>query len=417
MRSRFASILAVVAVLAVLFASATPIAEGRGGGRRWWRRWWRRRLRGGGGGSMSRPRVASGSCSRPSGGAVTPARPVGSQLLRGPRREDPAIRVRPVASLRPRRPVRRRRPAQQPSTGGRVPSLRSTRPSAGSVRRSAGGASQLPSDQQALAAAKPSGRRVAGSSGWRSRHPVAAERRQWRSVPVAAAVTRPGGGVADRPGAGAATRPGTAMSGISSASLAEPLPVERLANRAEPASGTTDPEIGGRGCRRRTAVRTGWPERPQQRDNWSERSQNRNEQWNQRVDNRNESWNQRQDNRQQRRDDFQQNRDDRWNNLENARRTARTGATRTARTGRTIARTCGTTAATAPTKSGTTPAISTTTVFDDRWWGRCRLGLRLRQLLSRQSLVVVETRHLGGGHLFRLCRRAAAGLYRLRHDT
>jgi hypothetical protein len=59
--------------------------------------------------------------------------------------------------------------------------------------------------------------------------------------------------------------------------------------------------------------------RPEQRPDWSERSQNRNDQWQQRVDSRHDAWNQRADQRQQTRNDFQQNRDERWNNLEGAR--------------------------------------------------------------------------------------------------
>jgi hypothetical protein len=61
------------------------------------------------------------------------------------------------------------------------------------------------------------------------------------------------------------------------------------------------------------------PVRPEERSNWGEWSQNRNDQWQQRVDSRNEAWNQRAENRQQARNDFQQNRDERWNNLESAR--------------------------------------------------------------------------------------------------
>jgi hypothetical protein len=61
------------------------------------------------------------------------------------------------------------------------------------------------------------------------------------------------------------------------------------------------------------------PVQPEQRPNWGERSQGRNEQWNQRVDSRNDAWNQRSDNRTQARNDFQQNRDERWNNLDTAR--------------------------------------------------------------------------------------------------
>jgi hypothetical protein len=65
--------------------------------------------------------------------------------------------------------------------------------------------------------------------------------------------------------------------------------------------------------------RGGLGQRPQDRADWSERSQNRNENWNQRVDNRREGMDQRNENRQQRRDDFSNNRDERWDNINNAR--------------------------------------------------------------------------------------------------
>jgi hypothetical protein len=61
------------------------------------------------------------------------------------------------------------------------------------------------------------------------------------------------------------------------------------------------------------------PVRPEQRPNWAERSEGRNEHWQQRVDNRHDAWNQRDDRRQQARNDFQQNREQRWNQLDNAR--------------------------------------------------------------------------------------------------
>ncbi len=61
------------------------------------------------------------------------------------------------------------------------------------------------------------------------------------------------------------------------------------------------------------------PPRPEQRPDWGDRSQGRNEQWQQRVDNRHDAWNQRADHRQQARQDFQNNRDQRWNNLDSAR--------------------------------------------------------------------------------------------------
>jgi hypothetical protein len=61
------------------------------------------------------------------------------------------------------------------------------------------------------------------------------------------------------------------------------------------------------------------PARPEQRPDWSERSQNRNDQWKQRVDTRSDAWDQRADNRTQARSDFQQNREQRWNDLDNKR--------------------------------------------------------------------------------------------------
>jgi hypothetical protein len=57
-------------------------------------------------------------------------------------------------------------------------------------------------------------------------------------------------------------------------------------------------------------------QRPQDRGNWSERSQGRDPKWNERVDNRSESWDKRRENRGDRRDDFQQNREDRWDKLQ-----------------------------------------------------------------------------------------------------
>ncbi len=60
-------------------------------------------------------------------------------------------------------------------------------------------------------------------------------------------------------------------------------------------------------------------QRPEQRENWGERSQNRNDQWNERVDNRNDAWSERSDRRQESRNDFQQNRDERWDKLQGGR--------------------------------------------------------------------------------------------------
>lgn len=60
-------------------------------------------------------------------------------------------------------------------------------------------------------------------------------------------------------------------------------------------------------------------ERPEQRPNWKDWSNGRNENWQQRVDNRSNAWDQRSQNRQQARQDFQNNQDKRWNQIDQAR--------------------------------------------------------------------------------------------------
>ena len=150
---------------------------------------------------------------------------------------------------------------------------------------------------------------------------------------------RPGAGTADRPsqlpanpgaGNGVANRPGTQPGqrpatgarpstgdvgnflGIAGGAAAGGALGGALANRPS----TLPAERPGAGNRPGAGER---PVQPEQRPDWGERSQGRNEQWNQRVDNRNDAWNQRADNRTQARNDFQQNRDQRWNNLDSAR--------------------------------------------------------------------------------------------------
>lgn len=128
---------------------------------------------------------------------------------------------------------------------------------------------------------------------------------------------RPAGG--NRPAQQPSTRPGRNdvgnFLGISAGAGAGAA----LANRPSQLPANR-PGMGDRGgLAGRDRVGTLPAERPQNRGNWAERSEGRNENWNQRVDNRHESWNQRQENRGDRRNDFQQNRDDRWNNLESAR--------------------------------------------------------------------------------------------------
>ncbi len=59
-------------------------------------------------------------------------------------------------------------------------------------------------------------------------------------------------------------------------------------------------------------------DRPQNRPNWGDWSQGRNDNWQQRVNNRSDSWNNWQSQNQQRLNNFQANRDQRWNNLQGA---------------------------------------------------------------------------------------------------
>ena len=113
--------------------------------------------------------------------------------------------------------------------------------------------------------------------------------------------SRPGG-AASRPGAGDVGN----FLGVAEGAAAGGALANRPSQR--PAGG----DRGSLGDRRPA-------ERPQDRANWSERSQNRNDSWQQRVDNRGESWNKWQDNTQQRRDNFQQNRESRWDNLQRGR--------------------------------------------------------------------------------------------------
>jgi hypothetical protein len=60
-------------------------------------------------------------------------------------------------------------------------------------------------------------------------------------------------------------------------------------------------------------------QRPEQRPNWSDWSQNRDDRWQQRVDNRSDAWNNWHQNNQSRLNNFQDNRQQRWDNLQNAR--------------------------------------------------------------------------------------------------
>jgi hypothetical protein len=126
--------------------------------------------------------------------------------------------------------------------------------------------------------------------------------------------TGAGSGIASRPGNQPAQRPsrgdvgnflgiaGGVAGGAGLANRPSQLPAER-------------PGFGGGGIQRPE----GPAQRPEQRPDWAERSQGRNEQWQQRVDNRHDSWNNWQQKNQDRLNNFHNNQQQRWDNLDTAR--------------------------------------------------------------------------------------------------
>ena len=102
----------------------------------------------------------------------------------------------------------------------------------------------------------------------------------------------------------------------------------------------------------------------------------------QRVDNRHDAWNQRAGNRQQTRDDFQQTRDERWNNLEGAREDRQNWRNQNREDWQQHREDLW------DYRGGRAEEIWDNTrdfyddVFDDRWWGACRLGRWLGGPLS-----------------------------------
>jgi hypothetical protein len=158
-------------------------------------------------------------------------------------------------------------------------------------------------------------------------------------------------------------------------------------------------------------------ERPQDRANWSERSQGRDQKWNERVDNRSESWNQRQENRGSRRDDFQQNRDERWDNIQGNREDRQAWRDQNREDWQQHREDMWDYRYDRADEIWDNCRDFYDDCFDDRWWGACGWGVGYVGSLSRQPLVVVAARDLGRSDQFRLCQLAAAsGLCRLRHD-
>jgi hypothetical protein len=173
-------------------------------------------------------------------------------------------------------------------SGGRVPSSGAERPSAGTRPSAGSGATQLSSGN------RPGKGTAAGT---RLSQKPSTDTRPSRGE----AGTRPGK-PSQLPGKGSGNFLGAAAAGAGIGAGAAGGIGDRGGNLA---SGR--PSAGQR------------PTRPEQRPNWSQRSQNRDSQWRNRVDSRNDAWSKRSEQRQQRRDDFQKNRDQRWDKLESAR--------------------------------------------------------------------------------------------------
>lgn len=201
-----------------------------------------------------------------------------------------------------------------------MPSAPAQRPSGGDRPSGGNSASQLPSGNRPNTANRPSQQPARPGGADRPGAGTANRPSQLPAKPGAGAgiADRPGTKPGDRPGAG--TRPSTGdvgnFLGIAGGAAAGGAIGGALAGGLGDRPSQLPSERPGLGERPGAGER---PVRPEQRPDWSERSQGRNEQWNQRVDNRNDAWNQRADNRSQARSDFQQNRDERWSDLDHKR--------------------------------------------------------------------------------------------------
>ncbi|MDR3405004.1 MAG: mu-protocadherin-cell-suface protein [Chthoniobacter sp.] len=201
-----------------------------------------------------------------------------------------------------------------------MPSAPTNRPSGGDRPSVAGGgsASQLPSGNRPGNAERPSqkparpetrpGDGVAQRPSQQPARPGGAERpAQLPAKPGA------GAGFADRPGGKPSQRPSTGdvgnFLGVAGGVAAGGALGNAIANRP------TQLPANRPGAGQRPA---GPVQRPEQRPDWSQRSQNRNDQWQQRVDNRHDSWNNWEQKNQDRLNNFQSTRDQRWDQLQGA---------------------------------------------------------------------------------------------------
>lgn len=223
----------------------------------------------------------------------------------------------------------------KPSLGGGaadLPSLGGSPSQLPSGNRPGGGANR-PSQQPSRPDGRPGGGGVAERPSQQPSRPGGAERPS--QLPSGKPGSKPGAGagIADRPGGKPAQRPSTgdfnnflgiaggvaggAALGGALADRPSQLPADRPGLGDRPGIGQ-QPAPGDRpGIANRPGAGER-PARPEQRPNWGDRSQNRNDQWQQRVDNRHDAWNQRADNRAAARADWQSNQQQRWSNLQNA---------------------------------------------------------------------------------------------------
>lgn len=259
-----------------------------------------------------------------------------------------------------------------------MPSAPSQRPSGGGGSLG-GGASQLPSgNRPSQLPSRPSTGAGSGAGNRPSQLPA----------------DRPGTGssVANRPGTKPGQRPSTGdvgnFLGIAGGAEAGGAIGGAIANRPSqlpaqrPGAGNR-PGIGERpgqlpserpgiGERPGAGER---PPRPEQRPDWSDRTEGRNDQWNQRVDNRNDAWNQRSDNRQQARNDFQQNRDQRWNNLQKSQEDRQNWRDQNREDWQSHRKDMWDYRGDRAEEVWDNARDLYDDCFDDRWWGRCGWGV------------------------------------------
>lgn len=181
--------------------------------------------------------------------------------------------------------------------------------------------------------------------------------------------TGTGSGIASRPGNQPAQRPNRGDAGNFLGVASGVAGGAALANRAGQLPAER-PGAGGGGIQRPA----GPAQRPEQRPNWADRSQNRNQQWQQRVDSRHESWNNWQQKNQDRLSSFQGNQQQRWDNINNAREDRQNWRNENREDWQKHREDLWNYRTDRANEIWNNARDYYDDIFDDRWWGRCSWG-------------------------------------------